>query len=297
MAILLIDDSRDNCLLIGSYLKSAGYAVVTTNSSEEALHYLKGETESKPLALIDLILLDVNMPGFDELDACSRIKAMTQFEAVPILMVSGDTTSGTIQLALRRGAVDYVRKPIIKAELLAKVAMALRIQEDASLLAQAQQIVAQKTNVQVPLSIDVVTGIMNWWRFDELFGQEWEHAARVHLPLSLLFFTLESFKAFIDTNGCVADDECLQKIAQAEQANFSQPGQVVARYRGAEFAVLLIGTGAEGTKPMVDHLHTTIEALNLGPTVAVVVATAYPHEGPSPAALLTSAKNAIPNRQ
>jgi len=297
MAILLIDDSRDNCLLIESYLKSAGYAVVTTHSSEEALHYLKGEMESKPLALIDLILLDVNMPGFDGLDACSRIKAMTQFEAVPILMVSGDTTSGTIQLAFRRGAVDYVRKPIIKAELLAKVAMALKIQEDTSLRAVAQHVVAQKTNVQVPLSIDVLTGIMNWWRFDEFFGQEWERAAREHRPLSLLFFTLENFKAFNDTNGCVSGDECLQKIAQAVQENFSQPGQVVARYRGAEFAVLLIDTGAEDTKPMVDHLHTTIEALDLGPTVAVGVATAYPHEGRSRAALLTSAKNAVPNRQ
>jgi diguanylate cyclase (GGDEF)-like protein len=297
MAILLIDDSRDNCLLIESYLKSAGYAVVITHSSEEALHYLKGETESKPLALIDLILLDVNMPGFDGLDACSRIKAMTQFEAVPILMVSGDTTSGTIQLAFRRGAVDYVRKPIIKAELLAKVAMALKIQEDASLRAQAQHMVAQKTNVQVPLSIDVLTGIMNWWRFDELFGQEWERAAREHRPLSLLFFTVENFKAFNDTKGCVSGDECLQKIAQAVQENFSQPGQIVARYRGAEFAVLLIDTGAEDTKPMVDHLHTTIEALDLGLTVAVGVATAYPHEGRSRAALLTSAKNAVPNRQ
>jgi len=297
MAILLVDDSQDDCLLIGAYLRSADYVVVPTHSAKEALHYLKGLTEGEPLAPIDLILLDVRMPGYDGLDACTRIKSMKQFEAVPILMVSADTTSGTIQLAFRRGAVDYIRKPIIKAELLAKVAMVLRIQEDTNHRAQSQKMTPQKANIQVPLTTDILTGIMNWWSFDELFEQEWGRAAKEHLPISLLFFTLENFKAFNDTYGYLTGDECLQKIAQITQETFAQPGQVVARYRGAEFVVLLFGTGAEDAKPMMDHLHKTIEDLDLGPTVAVGVATAYPNEGNSRGALLTSAKNAVPNRK
>jgi diguanylate cyclase (GGDEF)-like protein len=258
---------------------------------------MKELAEGKPLTPIDLILLDVKMPGFDGIDACSQIKAIKQFEALPILMVSVDTTPGTIQLAFRRGAVDYIRKPVIKAELLAKVAMVLRIQETPSQRAQPQQMVSRKEDIQVPLSIDVLTGIMNWWSFDEFFEQEWGRAAREHLPISLLFFSLENFKAFNDTYGYVTGDECLQKIAQAAQETFSQPGQVVARYRGAEFVVLLCGTGAEDAKPLADHLHKTVEALDLGPTVAVGVATAYSHEGTSRQALLTSAKNAVPNRK
>ncbi len=297
MAILLVDDSLDDCLLVGTYLKSADYAVVTTNSAKEALQYLKGLTEGESLAPIDLILLDVRMPGFDGLDACTRIKSMKQFEAVPILMVSVDTTPGTIQLAFRRGAVDYIRKPVIKAELLAKIAMVLRIQEDANQRAQSQKMVPQKTNIQVPLSSDILTGIMNCWSFDEFFEQEWERAAQEHLPISLLFLTLENFKAFNDTYGYTTGDECLQKIAQAAQGTFAQPGQVVARYRGAEFVVLLSGTGAEDAKPMADQLQKTIEALDLGPTVAIGVATAHPPQGTSHTALLTSAKNAILNRK
>jgi len=297
MAILVVDDSPDDCLLVGAYLKSANYTVVTTNSADEALQYLKGVTEGQPLAPIDLILLDVKMPGFDGLDACRRIKSMTQFAAVPILMVSVDTTPGTIQLAFRRGATDYIRKPVIKAELLAKVAMVLRMQEDATLRAQSQKLVPQKANNHVRQSIDTLTGIMNWWSFDELFEQEWARAAREHLPISLLFVTLENFKAFNDTYGYLMGDECLQKFAQAAQETLTQPGQVVARYRGAEFVVLLVGTGAEDAKPLADQIHTTIEALDLGPTVAVGVATAYPDESTSRTALLTSAKNAVPNRK
>src|SRR5512146_1430657 len=121
MAILIIDDSQFDLQLVGFYLKSAGYQVVAVDSAARALKYLTGLSEGKPLASIDLILLDVKMPEFDGLDACRRIKAMKQFEEVPILMISIDSTPGTIQLAFRRGAVDYIRKPVIKAELLAKV--------------------------------------------------------------------------------------------------------------------------------------------------------------------------------
>ena len=93
-----------------------------------------------------------------------------------------------------------------------------------------------KESVQVPVSIDVLTGIMNWWRFDELFEQGWDRAAHEHIPISLIFFRLsEDFKAFNDTYGYLMGDECLQKIAQAAQQICTQPGQIVARYRGAEF--------------------------------------------------------------
>jgi diguanylate cyclase (GGDEF)-like protein len=293
MAILIIDDSPDDCLLVGSYLKSSNYVTISKHSAKEALNYLEGLIECEPLTSINLILLDVKMPGFDGLDTCTRIKSMKRFEAVPILMVSADTTPGTIQLAFRRGAVDYVRKPIIKAELLAKVAMVLQIlQEDANFRAQSQ-----KTDTQVSPTIDSVTGIMNWWSFDELFELEWGRAAQEHLPISVLFFTLENFKAFNDTYGYATGDECLRRIAQAAQSTLSQAGQVVARYRGAEFVALLFGTGAEDAKSTVGHLHETIEALDLGPIVDVGVATAYPNEGNSRADLLISARNAVPNRK
>lgn len=222
---------------------------------------------------------------------------MKRFEAVPILMVSADTTPGTIQLAFRRGAVDYVRKPIIKAELLAKVAMVLRIQEDAHQRMQSQKSESQKVNGQVSPTIDSVTGIMNWWSFDELFDLEWTRAAREHRPISLLFFTLENFKAFNDTYGYATGDECLKRIAQAAQETLTQAGQVVARYRGAEFVALLFGSGAEDAKSVVEQLHEAIEALDLGPIVDVGVATAYPDENNSRADLLTSAKHAVPNRK
>ena len=66
MAILLVDDSKDDLLLVESYLKADRYQVITLDSAERALKYLTELAEGKPLAPIELILLDVKMPGFDE---------------------------------------------------------------------------------------------------------------------------------------------------------------------------------------------------------------------------------------
>ncbi|THJ24486.1 MAG: diguanylate cyclase [Nitrospira sp. CG24E] len=297
MAILLVDDSLDDCLLIGAYLKSAGYVVVPTGSGKEAIHYLARLSSGESLAAIDLILLDIKMPGFDGLDVCTRIKSMQQFEAVPILMVSGDTTQGTILLAFRRGAVDYIRKPVIKVELLAKVSMILRAQQDAKLRLESEKTARQKANIHPAPTIDVLTGLMHWWSFDELFEQEWGRAAQEQLPLSLLLVTFENFKNFNDSYGYLTGDECLQKIAQIVQETFAKPGQVVARARGAEFVVLLFGTGAEDAKLMAEHLHDSIEALDLGPLVAVGAATTNPTEETSRSALLASARNAVLDRK
>ena len=297
MALLLVDDSPDDIRLVEWYLKSAGYKVVSVNSAEEALRYLTGHGEGEPLALIDLILLDVKLPGIDGIDACKQIKAMKQFEEVPILMVSVDTTVGTIQLAFRRGAADYIRKPVIKAELLAKVAMVLKLREDAKSGKATRTMIVQNESVQVPVKIDVLTGIINWWGFEEAFEHGWERAARARLPISLIFFRLEDFKPFNDKYGYQTGDECLQIIAQAAQKTFAQPGQVVARYRGAEFVVMLWGTAANIAETMADRLLEAIEALDLGPTVAVGVATAYPDEQTTREALLTLAKSDLVNRK
>lgn len=297
MAILLVDDSKDDLLLVASYLKAAGYQVVTVESAEAAFQYLARQREDQSPVPIDLILLDIRMPEFDGLDACKRFKAMKSLEDIPILMISADVTPGTIQLAFRRGAVDYLRKPVIKAELLAKVAMVLKIHQDASYRKQPEEATLEKAGVQVPVSMDVLTGIRTWWSFDELFEREWARAAQERHPLSLIFLALEDFKAFNDTYGYLTGDECLQKIAQASQEMFSQPDRIVARYRGAEFVVLLVGTEAEEAKSLAAHLHKTIEALDLGPVVDVGVATSYPQEGTSRANLLAAAKNALARRQ
>ncbi|BFU96092.1 MAG: hypothetical protein NTNFB02_28140 [Nitrospira sp.] len=292
MAILVIDDSPDDLTLVEYCLKGAGYQVVTANSAEEGMRYLLEVGEGKRSVPIDLILLDIMMDGLDGLDACRRIKATGRLKEIPIVMVSIDTMPGTIQLAFRRGAVDYIRKPVIKAELLAKVAMVLKVQEDAP--HRTEPFHAQQGE---RIQRDPVTGIMTWGEMDKIFQREWEIAIRERLPMSLIVFRPDDFKVFNDKYGYQTGDDCLRMMAQTAQGMFTQSGQFVARYRGAEFVVILVGTEEEAAKTMADRLREAIEDLDLGLTLALGTATVTADGHASRDMLLALAKNHLGKTQ
>lgn len=306
MAILVVDDSADERFLVSSFLQAAGYDVVTADSMDSTLEYLKGLNAKNPPATIDMILLDVLMPQHDGIEACRRIKALKQFHDVPVLMISGEAAPGNVQLAYNQGAIDYIRKPVIRSELLARVALVSKLQEEIKLRKEqakqlqelTQQLEAANQRLQGLSGVDGLTELMNWGRFDELFEQEWKRAARENFPISLIFFALDDFKAFNETYGYLTGDECLQRTATAARETLGHPGHVVARYRGAEFVAMLPGMGEEDTTHLAELLRKTIEALDLGITLVLGVATGHPNEFTSRVTLLASAKEAlIKNKQ
>jgi adenylate cyclase len=116
---LAVDDEPVNLRLLDAVLTPRGYRVLTAPSGAEALALL--ETED-----VDLVLLDIVMPGMDGHEVCRRIRATPATEFLPVVMI---TASGSEQrlAALESGADDFVNKPFDKSELLARVASLARI--------------------------------------------------------------------------------------------------------------------------------------------------------------------------
>jgi len=116
---LAVDDEPANLRLLDAVLTPRGYRVLTAPSGAEALALL--ETEN-----VDLVLLDIVMPGMDGHEVCRRIRATPATEFLPVVMI---TASGSEQrlAALKSGADDFVTKPFDKSELLARVASLARI--------------------------------------------------------------------------------------------------------------------------------------------------------------------------
>jgi adenylate cyclase len=116
---LAVDDEPANLRLLDAVLTPRGYRVLTAPSGAEALALL--ETED-----VDLVLLDIVMPGMDGHEVCRRIRATPATEFLPVVMI---TASGSEQrlAALESGADDFVTKPFDKSELLARVASLARI--------------------------------------------------------------------------------------------------------------------------------------------------------------------------
>jgi DNA-binding response OmpR family regulator len=128
--ILVVDDERAIQTLLSYPLEGEGFEVIAALSGEAALERFDDT--------IDLVLLDVSLPGIDGFEVCRRLRAQS---AVPIIMLTARTDEIDTVLGLELGADDYVTKPFSLRELTSRVRAALRRSE---MLASAAAAAAPK---------------------------------------------------------------------------------------------------------------------------------------------------------
>ena len=116
--ILLVDDDVSILLLVSDVLEENGMNVVTARSGEEAVRLMEGQS-------FDLILLDIMMKGLSGLDVCRKIRSRV---SCPILFLSAKDSVKDIVAGLDLGAVDYLTKPFVLEELVARIQAHLRRQ-------------------------------------------------------------------------------------------------------------------------------------------------------------------------
>ena len=119
--ILIVDDTAYNVKLLEAVLAPRGYALVTASSGTEALEKIATEP-------LDLILLDIVMPGIDGLEVCRRVRADPATRLLPVVMITASGDQEKIK-AIEAGADDFIPKPFNQAELLARVKSLLRVKE------------------------------------------------------------------------------------------------------------------------------------------------------------------------
>ena len=108
---------------------------------------------------------------------------------------------------------------------------------------------------------DTLTGIYNRYRFNELAKEEIERSERYGGPLSMIIFDLDQFKSINDTYGHIIGDEVLTETAKIVKATVRN-ADVLARWGGEEFAILLPGTSSEGAKHAAEKIRHRLESFN-----------------------------------
>ncbi|HSM52139.1 MAG TPA: diguanylate cyclase, partial [Thermoanaerobaculia bacterium] len=161
----------------------------------------------------------------------------------------------------------------------------------------------EANNLLVELSyVDAVTSVANRRRFDEVLDLEWRRAARLRTPLALAMVDIDCFKPYNDTYGHQRGDECLRTVASGLADGLVRAGDVVGRYGGEEFGIILPGTGLAGAALVAEQLRLRIEQLGIEHrsstvrpfvTISCGVASLLPIEGEDPRDLLHRADLAL----
>ncbi|GAB4284248.1 MAG: hybrid sensor histidine kinase/response regulator [Oscillatoriaceae cyanobacterium] len=119
-SILVIDDEPNNFDVIETFLSEQEYQLYYADSGKQVI-------ASLDIYQPDLILLDVMMPDIDGIEVCRQIKALSKWQAIPIIMVTALDSKADIARCLNAGADDFISKPVNALELRARVNAMLRI--------------------------------------------------------------------------------------------------------------------------------------------------------------------------
>src|SRR5690606_15738652 len=112
----------------------------------------------------------------------------------------------------------------------------------------------EKARLQRLSQLDGLTNIANRRYFDVLLEREVNRARRNKLPIAMLLFDIDNFKQYNDKYGHLAGDDCLKQVAVAAARVLKRPGDLIARFGGEEFAVLLPETDEYGAQIVAEQI-------------------------------------------
>jgi diguanylate cyclase (GGDEF)-like protein len=213
------------------------------------------------------------------------------------LEVNGRDSQGRISaiapLTVRVMAPWYARTGMIAVWILLALALAaastlrivqVRTQRLQREHAQLECIVAQRTaeletanrRLDNMAHLDGLTGIANRRRLDDFLPAAWENSLQRQRPLSLLIVDVDHFKEYNDSNGHLAGDALLAELGQVLQSGLRRSEDLLARYGGDEFFVVLPGADSAQAMDVASHMRELLASSGLDATVSIGTATLTP---------------------
>lgn len=254
-AILVVDDDPDNFDVIETLLSHQDYQFHYTASGQDALASLDAVQP-------DLILLDVMMPGMDGIEVCQRIKTMSRWQAVPIIMVTALASKSDLAQCLSAGADDFISKPVNRLELTARVRSMLRIRQQYQQLetfnARLEETVQQRTSqLQTLIFQDELTQLPSRTFLLQKLAESLEAGQS---SVAVVYLDCDQFKLVNGSFGHAVSDQLLITIAERLREHL-RVGDVLARISEDEFCFLLHQIeGADALEPFIHNILRSFEA-------------------------------------
>ena len=230
LKVLIIDDEPEVAAYHALLLEEAGMIVHQVHHPADALLALE---RFNP----DLLLVDVYMPVCSGEELATIIRQQPEHLGLPIIYLSSETDSQKQMSAMTAGVEAFLTKPVRPDELISAVQLrAERLRLLRSLMTR-----------------DSMTGLYNHSTTTELITKALAQAHRENSQHALAMIDIDHFKQINDTHGHLAGDQVIITLARLLKSRL-RLSDIIGRYGGEEFAVLLKGVDAEQATTLIDRL-------------------------------------------
>lgn len=268
--ILVIADALTTRSRLCQILNQAGYSnVLAAASEQQALATLSSFEENQENTEgrgggMDLIIVDLGQSEMAGVATFLKLKAAPQTAEIPVIMVTAANKSAPLIDALAQEDIDYVTRPVEQLELLARVKKTLQLKKEIEQRQElVQELAAANKRVQDATLIDPLTGLANRRAFDDFLEREWRRCRRQQQNITLCLMDIDFFKSYNKNYGHSQGDACLKKVAVILRTIVKRPGDLVARYSGKEFALLLSATTESGGCAVATRVMEAVAARNI----------------------------------
>lgn len=248
--ILLVEDDGVARSQLARMLRGLGHVVAEASDCAEALEW----TRTWPP---DLVLLARVLPDGDGMTLLAQLKADALTRDVPVVMLTSAPEREFVVEALHNGAHDYLTKPFLAEEVLARTRAALRTK---SLVDELQVLAAQ----------DPLTGLRNRRGCSDQLRTWRAHCTRHKVPLTVALLDLNDFKRVNDEHSHAAGDRVLRAVAEQLQASV-RAEDVVGRWGGDEFLVILPRADVGTALALIERVNARLSAQHLLPNRPVTL--------------------------
>ncbi|KAF0190222.1 MAG: two-component system cell cycle response [Desulfobulbaceae bacterium] len=247
MTALVIDDSSSVRRIIQMILMRIGVTVLSASNGLEAIQIIENFSGT-----LDLILTDYMMPEMCGDEVCKLVRQKPKLDQVPILVVSAFSEKELVLSFFKAGVTDYLYKPFIEEELIARVEIHLRARR------YVKQVEELNKKLEYLASRDGLTGLYNRRYLQEALDREFALAVRHCHEFSCLILDLDYFKKINDSCGHAFGDLVLEEFAAILRIQ-SRKTDICARYGGEEFVVLLPHTNLESAAICAEKIRAAAE--------------------------------------
>jgi two-component system cell cycle response regulator len=242
--VVVADDDRATCEHISELLRARGVVVVQAGDGQKAIDAVRAQP-------VDLVVLDVDMPGLSGIDACRVVKTITKDRFVPVvLLAAADDQSARVQ-GLRTGADDHVAKPFEDSELLARVENMLRVKR------AHDDVQFAKNELRYTSLHDELRALPDHRFFHECLAIEFEEAQRHLDPFACCILAVDEFRDLVTEHGAEVAGSVLDEVSVRVQRTIRST-DIAARFRTAEFGLLLPNTRPAKALTLADRIMSEV---------------------------------------